>query len=142
MRRKEDKPSYHQIITEVSASTGTSPEKVAALLEEATRGIEAGTIRTSISCTEARAEWFTMAWNIYVYGGAPRFPIDLEVGIHMGECTKPECNALIATYWTVLKPSRSSDSTRIAEILSRLESKITPQQQEPNSSNIKQTAND
>lgn len=137
MSRKEDKPLHQQIIAGVSASTGTSPEKVAALLEETVRGIEVKTIRTSISCAEARAEWFMMAWSMYVYDGVPRFPIDFEIGLHVVQCKESKCSELYTAYEAVLKPSRSSDKARIAEFLSKFESKIMPQQQEPNSPNPK-----
>lgn len=91
------------------------------------RAIKEGNIRTEISCDEARSEWFTMARTMYVDNNSePRFPIDLEVGLHVGGCDTTECRQLANTYWDVLRPSQPGDSVFLSIVIDDLEANLTP----------------
>lgn len=98
--------------------------------EQVERSVEAinnGEIRLDIPCEEARHEWFVMAREMYVANNPePRFPIDLEVGIHMGGCETDDCQTLQTAYWELLKPSHPYAADLLAHTLNALEATIFP----------------
>lgn len=99
-------------------------------IERSLDAIEAGEIRTEIPCDEARQQWFIMARSMYVANDPePRFPIDLEVGIHLGGCETAECQQLSSAYWEILRPSHPDASELLSDVIGTLEVSVMPSQQ-------------
>jgi hypothetical protein len=99
-------------------------------VERSLEAIESGEIRTEIPCAEARREWFVMARTMYVGNNPePRFPIDLEVGMHMGGCETTECQQISAAYWELLRPSHPGASELLSDVIDTLEVSVMPPQE-------------
>src|SRR3990167_7389308 len=84
-------------------------------LVELDEALEAGEVRKELSCEEARREWFVMARTMYVNNNPqPRIPLDFEIGVHLGGCLTPPCQALanaLSEYGTMLlsPPNKNSE---------------------------------
>lgn len=84
-----------------------------------------GAVRAEITCEEARREWFVMARCMYVENNPePRFPVDMEVGLHLGGCSTRECVNLLVSYETILKPSHPNAKGLLGVTLDKLEKSI------------------
>jgi hypothetical protein len=89
--------------------------------------LAANEIRLEIECDEARHEWFAMARSMYVENNPePRFPIDVEVGIHLGRCATQECRLLATAYEELLRPSHPDAAELLADTINQLETTIFP----------------
>lgn len=96
-------------------------------VERSFSAIESGEIRMEIPCEEARREWFVMARTMYVGNNPePRFPIDLEVGIHLGRCEATGCQQVSTAYQEILKPSHPGASELLSDIIDTLEASVMP----------------
>lgn len=96
-------------------------------MERGMDAINAGEVRMEIACEEARRQWFTMARDMYVANNPePRFPIDLEIGIHLGKCDTEPCQRLRDAYQEILRPSHPGAAELLAEVIDTLEANIIP----------------
>ncbi|MCL4389872.1 MAG: hypothetical protein M1484_00825 [Patescibacteria group bacterium] len=111
---------YDQAAKELAKSTGQPVDRAQAAVDEIREGITRGSIRQKISCAEARTEFFTMAYLVFVDGGNPRMPIDTEVGAHIAVCPTKECQALSRAYFTEIKNSLPENTERISVFLNQL----------------------
>ncbi|HLB66091.1 MAG TPA: hypothetical protein VJJ78_00635 [Candidatus Saccharimonadales bacterium] len=94
-------------------------------LVELDEALEAGEVRKELSCEEARREWFVMARTMYVNNNPqPRIPLDFEIGVHLGGCLTPPCQALANAYSEILRPSHPDSAELLSATLDDLEKQV------------------